>query len=496
VRLSVVTLFAVALLAGALAFIGGASAVGSPCSFGLSTVGGFNGSIAADTKKVTRYTAVACNITKLTGYVSGGNVGGGPQHVRAVVYADSGGLPGARLAVSNEVNVAQNQAAGWVDFSLPAPVAISAGPIWMGYVGSSPNIGIPKYDGTGVAVRYNTDSYADGVSDPFGSSTAGVVATYSLYASGTTGGSGLGFFKYGTALGARFTFAETSDEQTASIAIIHDLHSKIQRPDCGIFDQQRIKDGVQKLMNEGFQIDCVMGSTPNYPWSGVTAAQFGAACASAASFLSGSDHPMIEALNEPDIHGWTPLAYLPYLEACHDQAKLANPNVTVLLAGLWKGTTACGTRCWVSTLYSLGAKPYFDLMNFHGYGDPNDHYAEPTCDLGNPWDYMYGATSGPCAGITDSVRAIMNAQGDSAKPIVCTECGDNSDATTLAYQNNAVIGALNAVDGVGTGDHKTLFTLIYTTENIESPGFGMLNSDGTHKPSYDSYKSIAIAGGQ
>ena len=157
---------------------------GSSCSFGLSTVGGFNGSIAADTKKVTQYTAVACNITKLTGYVSGGNVGGGPQHVRAVVYADNGGVPGARLAVSNEVNVAQNQAAGWVDFPLPASVSISAGPIWMGYIGSSPNIGIPKYDGTGVAVRYNTDTYSDGASDPFGTSTAGVVATYSLYATG------------------------------------------------------------------------------------------------------------------------------------------------------------------------------------------------------------------------------------------------------------------------------------------------------------------------
>ena len=50
-------------------------------------------------KEISKYTAPrAGNVTKLTGYIAGRNVGTTTQAVRAVLYADAGGNPGALLA--------------------------------------------------------------------------------------------------------------------------------------------------------------------------------------------------------------------------------------------------------------------------------------------------------------------------------------------------------------------------------------------------------------
>ena len=74
---------------------------------------------------------------KLTGYVSGLGAGSGSQPVRAVIYADSGGAPGALLGVSNAVTITAGRAWGWVDFTFPTSVSVSAGTVWMGYIAGS-----------------------------------------------------------------------------------------------------------------------------------------------------------------------------------------------------------------------------------------------------------------------------------------------------------------------------------------------------------------------
>ena len=56
-----------------------------------------------------------------------------------MIYADSGGNPGALLGVSNAVTITAGQAWGWVDFTFPTPVAIQPGTIWMGYIAGSTN---------------------------------------------------------------------------------------------------------------------------------------------------------------------------------------------------------------------------------------------------------------------------------------------------------------------------------------------------------------------
>ena len=53
--------------------------------------------------------------------------GSGSQPVRAVMYANSGGNPGALLGVSNAVTVTAGQAWGWVDFTFPSAVSFRRG---------------------------------------------------------------------------------------------------------------------------------------------------------------------------------------------------------------------------------------------------------------------------------------------------------------------------------------------------------------------------------
>ena len=73
-------------------------------------------------------------VSKLTGYVSGLGASSGSQPVKAVLYADSAGSPGALLGVSSQVMVQAGKAWGWVDFTLSSSVQVQAGPVWMGYI--------------------------------------------------------------------------------------------------------------------------------------------------------------------------------------------------------------------------------------------------------------------------------------------------------------------------------------------------------------------------
>ncbi|MDX6505131.1 MAG: hypothetical protein QOE29_2256, partial [Gaiellaceae bacterium] len=156
--------------------------------FGASTVGAFTDTASTDYKEVSRYTAVAGSVTKLTGYVSGLGPNVGLQSVRAVLYADAGGSPGALLAVSNAVTVVSGQQWGWVDFVLPAPVVVSAGTIWMGYIASANNdLTQLRYDSVTADLRYNANAggFAAGPTNPFGTAVQSSIH-YSLYATVTT----------------------------------------------------------------------------------------------------------------------------------------------------------------------------------------------------------------------------------------------------------------------------------------------------------------------
>jgi PKD repeat protein/glucose/arabinose dehydrogenase len=161
---------------------------GGSATFGTTSPGASTDTASVDLKEVSKYTAPqAGSVFKLTGYVSGLGAASGSQPVRAVIYADSGGNPGALLAVSNAVTVTAGQAWGWVDFTFPSAVAVTAGTVWMGYIaGSVSDLTQLRFDSSAGELHYNLNpgGYAAGPSNPFGTPALSN-KHYSLYASYT-----------------------------------------------------------------------------------------------------------------------------------------------------------------------------------------------------------------------------------------------------------------------------------------------------------------------
>ena len=69
-------------------------------------------------------------VHELSAYLAGG---AGVSHLRAVIYRDVKGRPGALVAVTRELAVAAGRRAGWATFTLPVAVILPAGSYWLGY---------------------------------------------------------------------------------------------------------------------------------------------------------------------------------------------------------------------------------------------------------------------------------------------------------------------------------------------------------------------------
>ena len=181
-------------------------------------------------------------------------------------------------------------------------------------------------------------------------------------------------------------------------------------------------------------------------------------------------------MNEPDLNGWTPDSYFPYLKAVYTAIKQVDPNAVVIHAGMWTGWN--GVIAWYERMYQLGAKPYFDAANVHAYDDPNQHGSW------SMWDMTWGSGG---RGYYDSknVRSVMNANGDSAKPIVSTESGGPVPKYSEAQQAQIVTNALK--------DGRFAFVCVYNMMDDEVPGFGLLRSDRSKRPSWDAYHAVATS---
>ena len=121
----------------------------------------------------------AASVSKLVGYVSGGT----GSEIRAAIYADDNGTPGALVAVSSHATILAS--AGWVDFPFANPIDLNPGDYWLSYwIG--PNTATLYYSTATGAERYYggaTYSADPGQSppDPFGTAGSGD-SGWSLYA--------------------------------------------------------------------------------------------------------------------------------------------------------------------------------------------------------------------------------------------------------------------------------------------------------------------------
>ena len=108
-----------------------------------------------------------------------------PQSVKAVIYADSGGAPGALLATGTEVVYRGNlNGSGWLDLPLASPLALQPGTYWIGFITGPTSEGMGyAYDSVERSRAYNANAYGSGPSEPFGEATfdseqASIYATY------------------------------------------------------------------------------------------------------------------------------------------------------------------------------------------------------------------------------------------------------------------------------------------------------------------------------
>jgi hypothetical protein len=124
-------------------------------------------------------------VRKLSAYLDGRGATSGSQVLRGVIYAHSGGAPGALVARSFQVTVAAGRGPGWVDFFLPFPPRLSPGLYWLGiHSGAAHGVARFAWEPSSDFRRFNVDGYADGPSNPFGGAAV-ADQRMSIYASGS-----------------------------------------------------------------------------------------------------------------------------------------------------------------------------------------------------------------------------------------------------------------------------------------------------------------------
>jgi hypothetical protein len=156
-------------------------------TFGKTSVGAFvDGGLFAEYKIVQAATLpVAGSVSQLSVYAVPGLSSPSPQALRAVIYADLEGAPGALVATGSEVVYRGNvNGSGWFDLPLPAPAALQPGTYWIGFLTGPASEGMGyAYDSAEHTRAYNQNAYASGPADPFGPATfdseqASIYASY------------------------------------------------------------------------------------------------------------------------------------------------------------------------------------------------------------------------------------------------------------------------------------------------------------------------------
>lgn len=183
-----------------------------------------------------------------------------------------------------------------------------------------------------------------------------------------------------------------------------------------------------------------------------------------------------EIWNEPN-HPlfWDPApdaaAYVPLLADAYGAIKTLDPHSVVLNGGLTMGTggKCFAASCYIEKMYANGAKDYFDVMALHPY------------------------TPGPPDGIeakVETVRALMDANGDAGKPIWLTEFGYVTDHVTEAEQADRLERAYKVtLPATAAYNVRALFwySLVDATNSDENL-FGLLRADFSRKQAYFRYR--------
>ena len=224
-------------------------------------------------------------------------------------------------------------------------------------------------------------------------------------------------------------------------------------------------------------------------------------------YKTGSPYGRVQAIeiwNEPNLArewgGQTPNAgqYVQLLKVAYAAAKRADPNVTVITAGLSPTETwnsdATPDDVFLQQMYDAGAKAYFDVLGAHGAGykappqmSPDQVAADPT----------YGGHRFFCFRRVEDLRSIMVKNGDAAKQVWLLEFGWSTDPIHPAYSWFKVTQDQQAqyiVDAYKwAADNWSPWIGVMTLWNLPDPNWtqdreeywwSIANPDGTDRPAY------------
>jgi hypothetical protein len=138
--------------------------------FGKRTPGASWSAMSANTKRASPFTLYfPATVRRIHAYIDGGGATTGSQTVRAVLYRNAGGNPGAYVTRSFEFNVPAGMSPRWVPFYLAPPAALKPGVYWIGLQSAATHqVARYAWDSVPNSRRYNVDVDSDGPSDPFG----------------------------------------------------------------------------------------------------------------------------------------------------------------------------------------------------------------------------------------------------------------------------------------------------------------------------------------
>jgi exo-beta-1,3-glucanase (GH17 family) len=141
----------------------------------------------------------------------------------------------------------------------------------------------------------------------------------------------------------------------------------------------------------------------------------------------------------------------------------------------------------MQTMYAQGAKGYFDAFAHHPYCYAADFDCPDTVADWSAWSQMNETSP--------SLRSIMAANGDSDKKIWLTEfgapTGGGTKAVSEALQAKMVADAYAKVRTTSWLGPLLWYSLKDNGTNSTDmeDWFGVLRTDGSHKPAYDAYKT-------
>lgn len=205
-----------------------------------------------------------------------------------------------------------------------------------------------------------------------------------------------------------------------------------------------------------------------------------------------------EVWNEQNSRGFwppdpSPTNYVAMLQAVYPAVKAADPTAFVISGGTAStpdnanlANGDMGEREFITAMYAAGGKNYFDAMGIHPYSYP---LLCSDVQNWNGWSMMNSTAT--------SVRSIMAANGDSAKPIWATEyggpTGTDVNARSEAWQVNYVNDSHNLGGALSWLGPLVWYQYWDKGSDIanQEDNFGLLrNADYSPKPAYDAYLKL------